>query len=57
MQHRTKNALILVIFFSVIGVNGCGQKQPLYLPEAPTENKPPATTNQPAAANQDQEQN
>ena len=57
MQHRIKQALLSVILLSVTGVNGCGLKRALYLPETPEENPPSKTTNQQAAANLNQEQN
>jgi predicted small lipoprotein YifL len=56
MQHRTKKVLLPIVFLSVIGINGCGQKRPLYLPEEPVENKPSTTTSEQAPVNSNKEQ-
>jgi predicted small lipoprotein YifL len=56
MQQRTKEVLLSLIFLSAIAVNGCGQKRPLYLPEAPVENKPSATISEKTPVNSNREQ-
>ncbi|MFT4937819.1 MAG: putative small lipoprotein YifL [Paraglaciecola sp.] len=44
------------MFLSVIGVSGCGQKRPLYLPEVPAENKLPTATSEQTQSHSSKEQ-